>query len=43
MFANLSKVVFINAKPQVQLSGIVLQNPLKRVVIFTVLLDTKKI
>lgn len=43
MPAHLPKIVLINAKPQVQFSGIILQNPLQRIVVLTVLLDTKKI
>lgn len=34
---HLPKVVLVNTKPQVQLGGVVLQDPLERVVIFTVL------
>lgn len=34
---HLPKVVLVNTKPQVQLGGVVLQNPLEGVVIFTVL------
>lgn len=41
-FTHLTEVVLIDTKPQVQLSGVILQNPLQRVVIFTVLQNKQR-